>query len=111
MSQILEPQVDPNFQADLTGLVHQWQTGSLSYNDTLAAIEQRRQTVLHENTPIHEGLIENSLGIMEGYRSNLGKSLSHFEAARRIYEQCGALSRVGNTALNIGETHRLRGNF
>ncbi len=111
MTQIIEPQVDPIFQADLTNLLHQWQTGTLSYNDTLEALEKQRQKVIRNNMPIHEGLIENSLGIMEGYRSNLGKSLSHFEASRRIFEQCGARSRVGNAALNIGETHRLRGNF
>jgi len=111
MSPVTEPQVDPNFQTELNGIVFQWQTSNLAYNDALAAIEQLRQRTIRENAPVHEGLIENSLGIMEGYRSNLGKSLTHFETSRRIYEVCGARSRIGNASLNIGETNRLRGNF
>jgi tetratricopeptide (TPR) repeat protein len=111
MTEALEPQANPNFQTELTGVLHQWQSNTLSYNDALEAIEQLRQQAIQENMPIHEGLVENTLGIMEGYRSNLGKSLNHFETSRRIFEQCGASSRLGNAALNIGETHRLRGNF
>jgi tetratricopeptide (TPR) repeat protein len=111
MSHATEPQVDPNFQVELNGIVFQWQSSQLAYNDALEAIEQLRQRTIRENVPVHEGLIENSLGIMEGYRSNLSKSTKHFEASRRIYEECGAHSRLGNSLLNIGETHRVRGNF
>lgn len=111
MSQTLEPQVDPNFQTELTNILHQWQTNTLSYADALDAYAKLRQQAAHDNAPLHEGLIENNLGIVEGYRSNLGKSLTHFEMSRRIFEQCGATSRLGNASLNIGETHRLRGNF
>lgn len=111
MSHTAEPQVDPNFQVELNGIVFQWQSSNLSHNDALEAIEQLRQRAIRDNTPIHEGLIENSLGIMEGIRSNLGKSLTHFETSKRIFEACGARSRIGNASLNIGETHRIRGNF
>jgi tetratricopeptide (TPR) repeat protein len=111
MPETLEPQANPQFQTELTGALHQWQSNTLSYNEAQEAIEQLRQQAIQENMPIHEGMIENTLGIMEGYRSNLAKSLAHFENSRRLYEQCGANSRLGNAALNIGETHRLRGNF
>jgi tetratricopeptide (TPR) repeat protein len=111
MPPVAEPQVDPHFQAELNGIVFQWQSNHLSYKDALEAIEALRQRTVRENAPVHEGLIENSLGIVEGIRSNLGKSLTHFETSRRIFESCGARSRIGNASLNIGETHRLRGNF
>lgn len=111
MVQATEPQVDPNFQTELNSIVFQWQSNQLSYNDALEAMEQLRQRTVRENMPVHEGLIENSLGIVEGIRSNLGKSLTHFETSRRIFEACGARSRIGNASLNIGETHRIRGNF
>jgi tetratricopeptide (TPR) repeat protein len=111
MPPVAEPQVDPHFQAELNGIVFQWQSNHLSYKDALEAIEALRQRTVRENAPVHEGLIENSLGIVEGIRSNLGKSLTHFETSRRIFENCGARSRIGNASLNIGETHRIRGNF
>src|SRR4051794_27023682 len=101
MSHANEPQVDPHFQTELNGIVFQWQSNTLSYPDALAAMEKIRQRVLRENIPVHEGLIENSLGIVEGIRSNLGKSLTHFETARRIFEHCGARSRIANASLNI----------
>lgn len=111
MSQAPEPQPDPNIQQELNTAFQQWQSGTLSYNHALDAIAHLRQQVIRQTMLVDEGLIENTLGIIEGIRTNLSKSLIHFEAAQRIFKQCGALSRLANTTLNIGETHRLRGNF
>lgn len=106
-----EPQINPEFQTQVNTLLFEWQSGARGYTETLEAMRDMRQRAALDGSLVHEGMVENSLGIVEGYRSNYSKSVVHFEAARRLYETCGATSRIANATLNIGETYRLRGNF
>jgi tetratricopeptide (TPR) repeat protein len=106
-----EPQVDPAFRERMDAVIHGWQGGATTYQAAVDSLNALRQEATDAGSIVHEGAIENTFGIMHGYRSNLNQSLVHFENARRLYEQAGARSRLANCDLNIGETYRHKGNF
>jgi tetratricopeptide (TPR) repeat protein len=108
---VQEPQIDPTFRERVDGVMNGWQSGANTYQVAVDALNTLRQEAADTGSRIHEALIENTFGIMHGYRSNLNQSLVHFENARRLYEQAGARQRLANCDLNIGETYRLKGNF
>jgi tetratricopeptide (TPR) repeat protein len=106
-----EPRIDPDFRAQVDAVMQGWYSGGLTYQAAVEALNALRQASIDQALTVHEAYIENSFGMMHGYRSNLNQSLVHFEQARRLYEQAGARSRLAGCDLNIGETYRLKGNF
>jgi tetratricopeptide (TPR) repeat protein len=106
-----EPQHNPAFREQVNTILSQWQGGTITYAVALESLNKLKQAAVDAQHLVHQALVENSLGIMQGYRSNYTQSLVHFENVRRLYEQAGAFSRLSGADLNIGETYRLRGNF
>lgn len=101
----------PEFRQKTSQLLSEWEKGKTSYADTLAELLTLLEQARKENNPMHEGRVENMLGIMHGYRADLNQSVVHFEQARRCYETIKALPELATVDLNIGETYRLKGNF
>jgi tetratricopeptide (TPR) repeat protein len=97
------------FRDRVNQVFNQWQGGALSYEDALQHLESLRTET--QSNPANEASIDNTLGIMNGYRSNFDDSIRYFEHARMLYEQAGETMRVASCDLNLGETYRLTGSF
>jgi tetratricopeptide (TPR) repeat protein len=97
------------FREQVNQISHLWQNGSLSFEEALQRLEELRASA--GGSSANEAAIENTLGIMHGYRSNFDDSIHAFERARTLYEQAGDNMRIVTCDLNLGETYRLTGNF
>jgi tetratricopeptide (TPR) repeat protein len=106
-----QPTVDPEFRAQTAQILSEWERGNTSYGDALKQLNTLLEQARQQGNLMHQGRVENLLGIMHGYRADLNQSIVHFEQARRLHEQVGALAELATIDLNIGETYRLKGNF
>jgi len=105
------PDIDVEFRAQTNVFFEGWQEGQLSYMEAVQGLRGLLSEVANEGNDLHQGRIENLLGIMHGIRADYNQCIVHFEQARRFYERSGAFQLVAICDLNIGETYRLRGNF
>lgn len=107
----VEPEMNPEFRKQYDAVYTGWQAGDIPFSDALDQMNALRAEAEKTNNHLHMGVIENGIGIMLGYRSNFSAAIERFERSRDHYQQAGALRRICNTTLNLGETYRLRGNF
>lgn len=105
------PEVDPDFRRRSGDIFRKWEGGDLSYADTLKALREMMLEAEYARNIVHQGRIENLMGILNGYRANLNQSILHFEQARKYYDEAGAQQYIAACDLNLGETYRLKGNF
>lgn len=107
----VEPEVNPLFRVEYDAILDKWQDGSMPFSTAFDQMTELKKREEEAGNYLHQGVIENGIGIMLGYRSNYTAAIRQFEAARECYEKAGAESRVISTTLNLAETYRLRGNL
>lgn len=107
----IEPAADPEFQQRVGAVLNAWETNQQNYQDTTTALNDLKQESINAANAVHLAIVENAFGILHGYRANYNQSIVHFEAARRLYQQAGALSQLARSDLNLGESYRLKGNY
>ncbi len=105
------PDIDPAFKERINAIYHQWHDGELPFSEALEKLEALWQETIDDDNLVNRGGIENTLGIMQGYRGNYDESTTRFEKALELFDSGGAKGRMVACVLNIGETYRLRGNF
>lgn len=107
----LRQDIAPEFRDRYNAIFDEWQSGSLSFNEAVAAIELLKKDAITSGQLANQGGAELIIGIMQGYRANLNESIKHFERARELFAKVGNRERVAVCTLNVGESYRLKGNF
>jgi len=59
----------------------------------------------------NQGLAENRIGMMYGYRGDLDLSIRHFARARDLFERANNRAQIVRTIMNLGESYRQKGDF
>ncbi|MCB9435956.1 MAG: tetratricopeptide repeat protein [Anaerolineales bacterium] len=101
----------PDFNEQCALILRRWQAGELPFRDAASYLEALGQQAIQEQNTANQARIEFSWGYMQGYRSNLNESIKHFERARELYEIAKDDRRVLSCDLNLGESHRRKGDF
>lgn len=105
------PDIDEDFRQSVNKIYESWHKNEISFPIALTQLEDLRQSAIADSNKINEAGIYNILGIMYGYRSGYDDSIKNFVQARKMFQENGALRRVATVDLNLGETHRLLGDF
>lgn len=104
-------QLDEGFRQQVSDISEAWHDNAMPFVDAHAALQALLQQSQEDDNLLQVGHIENSLGIMQGYRGKYDESIAHFQRALEAFQTIDAQDRASSCVLNIGETYRLRGNF
>lgn len=107
------PDLDPTpeFNARAIAVLDHWESGELPFKDAIDQMTALAREAVERGHLVDQGRAELLLGILQGYRANLDASITHFERARDLFERAGNRRRALGAVLNLGESHRLKGNF
>lgn len=104
-------EVDAEFRVQTNKIYDQWHSGELDFKqaiDTLLQLETQQSSV---GQFAHQGVVENVIGMMYGYRANLDMSIRHFARARDMFERANNTEQTIRAVMNLGESYRLKGDF
>ncbi len=107
----LDNEPTPEFNAHCMTILDAWESGALPFKDAVDQLSALGRAAVERGHLVDEGRAELLLGILQGYRANLDASIAHFERARDLFEQSGNRRRAIGALLNLGESHRWKGNF
>ncbi len=102
---------DEAFKERCNAVYDGWHNGSLAFKaavDTLLGMEQEQ---VGSAQYANQGIVENMLGMMYGYRGDLDYSVRHFARARDLFERAGNRAQIVRAIMNLGESYRQKGDF
>lgn len=88
-----------------------WSQAQLSAAEALQRLQELAKAAEEEQHTVHQGRAEHLMGNIHHTIGNLTTSSAHYERARRLYLRANNRCRVAMMDMNMGENHRLRGEF
>ena len=104
-------EIDPAFRARAEAIYQSWHTGDFQFRQAIDHMIALENEAGRETHYAHQGLIENMIGMMYGYRADLDQSIRHFARSRDLCERANNRAGVVRAAMNLGESYRLKGDF
>lgn len=102
---------DDAFNQQLLAILDTWEAGKLPFRDAVEQLIARSGEAETAGHRSNQGRAELLLGVVHGYRANLGQSIRHFEKARALFSAAQNRKRAIGAMLNLGESYRLMGSF
>ncbi len=114
MTQPLSPQpldIDEDFRTRCEDVFRRWSSGNLAYKTAMDSLLQLEMEGAREAQVANQGYAENTIGLLYAYRGDYDRSIRHFARSRDLFERANRPDRVLACVLNIGESHRQKGDF
>jgi tetratricopeptide (TPR) repeat protein len=104
-------EIDPAFRQRCESIYQAWYNGDGDFRVAVEQLLVLQNEAISAEQYAHQGLVENSIGMMYGYRADLDQSIRHFSRARDLFERARNPAEVVRAVMNLGESYRLKGDF
>ncbi len=104
-------EIDEAFRARCDVIYEAWFQGGGDFRAAVESLITLENEALIGAHYAHQGLVENVIGMMYGYRADLDQSIRYFSRARDMFERANNPAQVVRAVMNLGETYRQKGDF
>ena len=111
MSKFSRSNPSADFLSRSTPIMNQWESGNLSFEETLIQLDILRREALEAQHYANQAQIEIMIGVMYGFRGEMDTAVQQFRAARLLFEEAGNKERVLLCDTNIAEAYQNKGNL
>jgi len=102
---------EPAFKERCDAVYAGWHNGSMTFKAAVDTLLELENGQVASAQYANQGIVENMIGMMYGYRGDLDFSVRHFARARDLFERASNRAQIVRAIMNLGESYRQKGDF